>query len=414
MDISEPLHINTATQEIAFLFPVHDNLQIHTYPLLANVQPQSRQWTDIEVFHIDNIVHWTAAGDRIYFHGHPVDTPQKRHLYSVDQNAANAGTIQCLTCTAELTANNQYTHFNAQFRGLNSEYLILEAQGPAVPQHTVYRASPDPTADLHAVRVLQSNALLAERLNLTAEPLVQYLELPLTTKLDSNSDTFTARVRLLLPPGHESRAAGTKYPMLVHVYAGPSTYAGTTAWSLGWSAFLASNRSVVVAQIDGRGSGRRGQRHMNAVYRRLGSLEVADQIDVAAQLATTLDFIDAERVGVWGHSYGGYATGMVLATDEAKVFRCGIMSAPVTDWRLYDTLYTERYMGRAEDNGSGYDGSSLLPMANRFRDRMLFLVHGTADDNVHYQMSMLLAQRLERSDIEFDQMVSVGILLGGW
>lgn len=289
VDISEPLHINTASQHIAFIFPDTDYQQIRTYALQPAVEPlqlaetQQRQWTATTALHIGNIVHWTAAGDRIYFHAHPLDTPQARHLYSVDRSASDvAAAIHCLTCTPELTANDQYTHFNAQFRGASSEYLILEAQGPAVPQHTVYRAPSAGASAIHAVRQLQSNALLAERLNRTAEPLVQYLELPLTTKLDdAAADKFTARVRLLLPPGHETRAAGTKYPMLVHVYAGPSTYAGTTAWTLGWSAFLASNRSVVVAQIDGRGSGRRGQHHLEAVYRRLGSLEVADQIDVA-------------------------------------------------------------------------------------------------------------------------------------
>lgn len=128
-----------------------------------------------------------------------------------------------------------------------------------------------------------------------------------------------------------------------------------------------------------------------------------------SQLGRSLEYIDADRIGIWGWSYGGYATGMVMATDSANVFRCGASVAPVTDWTRYDTLYTERYMGLEPDNRDGYHNSSLTEKALGLRNKTYYLIHGTGDDNVHFQMSMELARQLELADIEFEQMVGAPV-----
>lgn len=123
-----------------------------------------------------------------------------------------------------------------------------------------------------------------------------------------------------------------------------------------------------------------------------------------SQLAKSLAYVDATRVAIWGWSYGGYATGMALASDAAHVFRCGASVAPVTDWTRYDTLYTERYMGLAGANAAGYRAGSLMQRATGLRNRTYLLVHGTGDDNVHFQHAMELARKLELEDIAFEQM----------
>lgn len=127
-----------------------------------------------------------------------------------------------------------------------------------------------------------------------------------------------------------------------------------------------------------------------------------------SKLAQLLPFVDAQRIGIWGWSYGGFASALALARDSAHVFRCAASVAPVTDFQLYDSIYTERFMGLpgADDNAVGYAATRVSALADQFRNRTFFLVHGTFDDNVHYQQSMLLSRSLELHDVLFRQMVS--------
>ncbi|KAH9631657.1 hypothetical protein HF086_012717 [Spodoptera exigua] len=191
------------------------------------------------------------------------------------------------------------------------------------------------------------------------------------------------------------------------MYGGPDTALVTRQWSLDWGSSLVSRWGIAVAHIDGRGSGLRGVANMFALNRKLGTVEVEDQIAGAKFIQDNFPWIDANRTCIWGWSYGGYAASKALA-EGGDVFRCAAAVAPVVDWRFYDTIYTERYMGlpRAEDNAEGYAVSSLLTdqVAESLRDKSYFLIHGTADDNVHYQHAMLLSRLLQRRDVYFTQM----------
>lgn len=129
-------------------------------------------------------------------------------------------------------------------------------------------------------------------------------------------------------------------------------------------------------------------------------------VSLHSKLIGLLPFVDAQRVAIWGWSYGGFVAALALAKDTANVFRCAASVAPVTDFLLYDSIYTERFMGLPSDNGVGYAATRVSALAKRFRNRTFFLVHGTFDDNVHYQQSMLLARSLELDDVLFRQMVS--------
>ena len=119
--------------------------------------------------------------------------------------------------------------------------------------------------------------------------------------------------------------------------------------------------------------------------------------------------MDANQTAIWGWSYGGYATAAVLATDSENVFKCGMSVAPVSNWIYYDTIYTERYMGlpTADDNMLGYMDSDVCSKAANFRSKQFYLIHGTADDNVHYQQSLMLAKSLEAADVLFRQQVII-------
>lgn len=175
---------------------------------------------------------------------------------------------------------------------------------------------------------------------------------------------------------------------------------------MNWSNYLASNLSIIVAAIDGRGSGLRSTETLFAVNRKLGTVEIQDQIDATQWLQENYKWIDKKRTAIWGWSYGGYAATSALM-NTTDVFKCAAAVAPVSDWVNYDSIYTERYMGlpTPTDNMKGYLRASLLTRAESLRGKTFLLIHGTLDDNVHFQQSMLLSRALEKADILFRQQV---------
>lgn len=174
-------------------------------------------------------------------------------------------------------------------------------------------------------------------------------------------------------------APGRRYPVIMSQYSGPGSQSVLNRWTFGWEDYYASQGYVVVC-VDGRGTGGRGAAFRTAVYRRLGELETADQL-AAARFAATLPYADGSNIGIYGWSYGGYETLMAAsAPDTPYAAACAV--APVTDWRFYDTVYTERYMLTPQQNESGYNASSALRRARNLGCPLL-TVYGTADDNVH-------------------------------
>lgn len=203
---------------------------------------------------------------------------------------------------------------------------------------------------------------------------------------------------------HHFNVAVLTFVSVVLLCAAAGSQQVTQRWAIEYEDYLGSNYDVVVARIDGRGTGFQSAEYAFQVRGRLGTVEIEDQHWVTRQLLEQHPFLDPGRVSIWGWSYGGYATLMALAQDDEGLFSCGGISvAPPTDWLLYDSVYTERYMGLPEDNPEGYNRSSLLLRAESLRGKRFMLNHGNADDNVHYQNSMLLVRALEQADVQFEQ-----------
>ena len=195
-----------------------------------------------------------------------------------------------------------------------------------------------------------------------------------------------------------------RYPLLMWVYGGPGSQTVSDAWGGAyylWYQLLAQN-GYIVASVDNRGTGGRGARFRKQVYLRLGEYETADQIS-AARYFRTLSFVDPARMGIWGWSYGGYMAcrSILLGAD---VFAAAMAVAPVTDWDFYDTIYTERYMRTPAENPEGYADGSVLAYTDSLKGRFL-VVHGTGDDNVHFQNTLRLVQRLEQANKQFDMRI---------
>jgi dipeptidyl-peptidase-4 len=200
---------------------------------------------------------------------------------------------------------------------------------------------------------------------------------------------------------------GRRYPVIVEVYGGPGVQFVANQWAdqSGFFDHILTQHGFVVFKLDNRGSGERGNRFESALYRRLSIVEVRDQVR-GVEFLKTLPFVDPTRIGVFGWSYGGYMALMCLL-QAPQEFAAGIAGAPVTDWRLYDTHYTERYLGTPADDPSGYQLADVLHYAGALRAPML-LMHGMADDNVLFTNSTTLMKRLQDLGKPFDLMTYPG------
>jgi dipeptidyl-peptidase 4 len=196
-----------------------------------------------------------------------------------------------------------------------------------------------------------------------------------------------------------------RYPAIVDVYGGPGVQRVLDNWTGNSFTQILTRAGYVVYQLDNRGSGFRGTAFQAPIHGKLGAVEVADQLHGARWLAEQ-EFVDPARIGVWGWSYGGYLT-LMLMFKAPQVFKVGVAGAPVTDWSLYDTHYTERYLERPEVNAAGYAASSVLPYAQDLKGKLL-VMHGMADDNVLFLHSTKLFRKLQDLGKPFDVMVYPG------
>lgn len=210
----------------------------------------------------------------------------------------------------------------------------------------------------------------------------------------------TLNYYIQLPLGFDK---SKKYPVLLTQYSGPGSQSVRNRWSLDWEDALPHD-GYIVACCDGRGTGFRDEKFKKCTYADLGRKEVEDQISFARFLASQ-EFVDAERIGIYGWSYGGFMA-LNCALHGEGLFRMAIAVAPVTSWRYYDTIYTEIYNGLPQDNPKGYDDNSPLSHAEKLAERtQLLIIHGTADDNVHFQNSMEMCRRLNAAGKQYDMMV---------
>lgn len=194
---------------------------------------------------------------------------------------------------------------------------------------------------------------------------------------------------------------GKKYPVLMFVYGGPGSQTVKNQYD-GFNHFYyqsLANQGYIIVSVDNRGTGARGRDFRTVTYKQLGKFEIEDQISGAKYLGT-LPYVDKKRIGIWGWSYGGYMSSLGI-TKGADVFTMAIAVAPVTNWRFYDSIYTERYMDTPQNNGNGYDDNSPINHVGKLEGKYL-LIHGSADDNVHVQNTMRMISTLVDADKQFD------------
>ncbi len=255
-----------------------------------------------------------------------------------------------------------------------------------IPQVRLYK-----TNSKKPIKILENNKVLEDELDNYNLKNKQFFTFQTEDKLLLNG-------LMILPPDFDAQK---KYPVLIHVYGGPGSQLVRDNWAgrhYYWHQFL-SQKGYIVVIADNRGTGARGAVFKKSTYLKLGEHEVKDQIDLVKHL-TNQTYIDKDRVGIWGWSYGGYMSSLLI-TLCADFYKLGIAVAPVSHWRFYDTIYTERYLRKPKDNKKGYTNFSPLMHADQLKGKY-FLIHGTGDDNVHFQNAIAMQNELIKADKQFE------------
>ncbi|KHO00612.1 dipeptidyl aminopeptidase [Metarhizium album ARSEF 1941] len=300
----------------------------------------------------------------------------QRHVYSVKLDGSNL---------TSLTDTSSEGYYGVSFSS-RAGFALLSYKGPKIPYQKVISTPSNP---VQFSRTVEDNADLADKAKKHKLPILQYgtLQLP-----DGVSVNYLER----RPPHFNPKK---RYPILFQQYSGPKSQAVTKRFAVDFQSYVASSLGYLVVTVDPRGTGFLGRQHRVAVRSQLGLLEAQDHIAAAKHYAS-LPYVDPSRLAIWGWSYGGFQTLKTLEVDAGETYSYGMAVAPVTDWRFYDSIYTERYMRLPQDNVAGYDASAVhnataLGMSKRF-----LVMHGTADDNVHFQNSLKVLEYLDLAEIE--------------
>lgn len=294
------------------------------------------------------------------------------HLYSVAFDAS--GKVTALV-------NEEPGYWSASFTP-SAKYYVAAYQGPNVPYQQLYKVGND-----EALAVIQDNAALVKLIDTFSLPNITFYEM-------KHPDGFTMNVKRIVPPNFDP---SKKYPVLFQPYGGPGSQRATKSFtSYSWVPYVSADPELgfIVYIIDNRGTGFKGRKFRSPIVGQLGKIEVEDQIWAAKELLATTPYLDANHVAFWGWSFGGYMASKIAESDTG-VFTCALITAPVSDWRFYNSGYTERYMKTPDVNPAGYDARAVRKTAGfkNMKGGVAFMF-GTADANVHPQHSRVVIDNL--------------------
>ncbi len=300
-------------------------------------------------------------------------SPTQRHIYSQDLSSRRI---------VKLSTNKGWN--TAAFS--KSLLFYINTHSDANTPYTITLNKQDGTV----LKTLVDNQALTERMNEYAIGKKEFFNFSTSQGVDLNA-------WIIKPVDFDSTK---KYPVLVTIYGGPGSQTVKDEWdySLMWHHMLAQ-KGIIVVSVDNRGTGARGVDFKKVTYQQLGKYEIEDYIETAKYLGAQ-NYIDKDRIGMWGWSYGGYMSTLAISKG-ADYYSTAIAVAPVTNWRYYDNIYTERYMRTPQENPNGYDDNSPINFVEKIKGNYL-LVHGTADDNVHFQNTAELVNALVKADVQYD------------
>lgn len=354
----------------------------------------AKSWLTKTDYDIIGLYFYDAANDWLYYTA-AAPEPRERHVYRVKGNGNNVVNPECMTCQLDKDYENRCGWITPRFN-IDRSVAIVNCRGYREPMTVYYTISAEGVWSTKA-EVIYDNQELVDKVSGIKWPEKRYG----TFKYADYDKEY--QYQMFVPADFDD-SGNTKYPLLIEVYAGPEFQSITDTWTRGWaSTHMVSDKNIIVASVDGRGSAYEGYKFMREAYLKLGQNEPVDQTAFAKFLAAK-PYIDENLVGIWGWSYGGYTTSHTIGYDAGQTFKCGIAVAPLADWRYYDSMYAERYMARPEDNEDGYTKASIVTghVLSNFKNAEYTLIHGTADDNVHFQNAAAMEKALVEADVDFD------------
>lgn len=346
------------------------------------------------IYHYDKtgtLINQVTKGDWEVTAYYGLDEKTNTVFYQSTEN----GSINRVVCKINLDGRNkvclsQNTGTNAATFSPNFQYYINTFSSTIQP--TTYTLNESKTGK--QIQLIENNAALSTKLKAYNLPSKDFFVLKTEKGYELNA-------WIIKPKDFDPNK---KYPVLMYQYSGPGSQQVNNEWnSLDdyWFMMLAQ-QGYIVACIDGRGTGYKGADFKKVTYKQLGKYEVEDQID-AAKVIGNYSYVDKSRIGIWGWSYGGFMSSNCILKGN-DIFKMAIAVAPVTNWRFYDSVYTERYMQTPQENPSGYDENSPINFVDKLKGKFL-LIHGSADDNVHVQNSMQMMEALIQANKQFDSQI---------
>jgi dipeptidyl-peptidase-4 len=360
-----------------FLFASEMNgyYQLYLYSLdgKKKVQISKMKYDIAEVNGVDE-------ANRLIYYTLAYPTPMDRNLFVSDFEGKTTRQLTSGSGWHRVELNEKFTQFYDYYSNINTPQIV-----------TLYDINRK-GSNVLAVRnkTVNENTKLKGVLSQYELGVAEFIRVP-----NTKGDTLNGW--MLKPAGFD---VSRKYPVLFCNYGGPGSQQVANRYGAAsfWHQLLAQNGFIVVS-VDNTGTGYRGEEFKKKTYLRLGELEIQDQIDAATYLSK-LPFIDKNRFGHWGWSYGGFMSALAI-TKGAEIFKAAIAVAPVTSWRLYDNIYTERFMRTPQENAKGYDENAPLNYVDKIKGKFL-IIHGTGDDNVHFQNSVLMAEAMIQKNIDFE------------
>ena len=316
----------------------------------------------------------------IVFYQAAEESAINRKVYSVHLNGKRK---KCLTSKSGTNV--------ARFSSTFDYYTLVNSTINSAPSYEVYDRKGK------SIRLIESNGKIKDLQREYGVKPIEFFSFKTSENIELNG--------WMIKPVNFKET--NKYPVFMYLYGGPGSQAAGDAWrgSDYWWFQMLAGQGYIVACVDNRGTGARGEEFKKSTYLNLGHLETIDQTEAAKYLGA-LPYADQSRIGIFGWSYGGYMSSLCLLKSNS-VFKAAIAVAPVTNWRWYDTIYTERYMRTEEENEEGYKNNSPVYFADKLRGNYL-LVHGSTDDNVHFQNSMEMANALIKANKQYDTYVYPG------
>ncbi len=312
---------------------------------------------------------------KILYYSSTEQSTTERHLYRVQLDGKNKTKLSSKKGNNEVLFSTDFSHYINTHSSANSPYVV-----------SIHAANGK------ELRLVQDNKTVLENMQAYGFSPVEFSTLK-SADAKTDLNTYFIKPKTFDPT--------KKYPVLMYVYGGPGSQNVIDRWggsNYVWFQYLAQ-QGYIVACVDNRGTGAKGEAFKKITYKQLGKYETEDQIAAATYFAT-LPFVDGKRIGIFGWSYGGYMASLCI-TKGAEIFNLAIAVAPVINWRYYDSIYTERFMQTPQLNPEGYDTNSPSTHANKLKGNYL-IIHGTADDNVHFQNSMVMAKELIKNNKKFD------------